>query len=189
MTSAARVPSSDERTHLLQFAISLRERADQDYIAARALYRMGFLEPFLWNANQAIEKYLKAILLFNYHTTKELLHDISAAFKKVLTIPDIEFDFLPHTEEFISYVNEVGANRYGDMSSKFSSDVLILFDQTTWYLRRYCQHVRMVWNEGGPKEVSGFEKQIARILDPFWKENPNKFKISGGLFCEASFPV
>jgi len=42
-----------------------RKQADYDYIAARANYRMRLRQQFLWSAHQAVEKYLKAILLFN----------------------------------------------------------------------------------------------------------------------------
>ena len=42
-----------------------RRQADFDYIAARANYRMHLRQQFLWSAQQAMEKYLKAILLFN----------------------------------------------------------------------------------------------------------------------------
>jgi hypothetical protein len=42
-----------------------RKQADYDYIAARANYRMRLRQQFLWSAHQAVEKYLKATLLFN----------------------------------------------------------------------------------------------------------------------------
>ena len=42
-----------------------RRQADFDYVAARANYKMQLRQQFLWSAQQSIEKYLKAILLFN----------------------------------------------------------------------------------------------------------------------------
>jgi len=42
-----------------------RNQADFDYISARANYRLKLRQQFLWSAQQAVEKYLKAILLFN----------------------------------------------------------------------------------------------------------------------------
>ncbi|CUB05958.1 HEPN domain-containing protein [Marinomonas fungiae] len=41
-----------------------RKQADFDYISARVNFRLGLRQQFLWSAQQAIEKYLKAILLF-----------------------------------------------------------------------------------------------------------------------------
>ncbi len=42
-----------------------RKQADYDYIAARMNYRMRLREQFLWSGQQAVEKYFKAILLYN----------------------------------------------------------------------------------------------------------------------------
>ncbi|MCA1796649.1 MAG: HEPN domain-containing protein [Geobacteraceae bacterium] len=44
---------------------SFRDVADQDYIAARLSYRHGLYPQFHWQSLQALEKYLKAILLYN----------------------------------------------------------------------------------------------------------------------------
>src|SRR4029077_20656965 len=54
------------RIALLTLATEIfREQADQDYVVARACYRMNLREQFLWASLQACEKFLKAILLFN----------------------------------------------------------------------------------------------------------------------------
>jgi hypothetical protein len=46
---------------------SFRDVADQDCIAARIVHRYSGLDlQFLWLAEQAVEKYLKAILLYNF---------------------------------------------------------------------------------------------------------------------------
>jgi hypothetical protein len=42
----------------LRMSAALRDVADEDYIAARALYRIRLDRQFLWSALQAIEKYL-----------------------------------------------------------------------------------------------------------------------------------
>jgi hypothetical protein len=42
---------------------SFRDAADEDYIAARTVSRLGLNRPFLWSSLQAVEKYIKAILL------------------------------------------------------------------------------------------------------------------------------
>lgn len=62
---------------------SFRDIADQDYIMARAAYRATLYPQFLWSGLQAIEKYLKAILLYNripQPKGKDLLrHDLARA--------------------------------------------------------------------------------------------------------------
>ncbi len=72
---------------------SFRDQADKDYIVARICYRYSLPQQFLWSALQTIEKYLKAILLYNRKSTINLSHNISKAYEEVLKISDISFDF------------------------------------------------------------------------------------------------
>ena len=44
---------------------SFREIADGDYIAARMSFRALLVPQFLWQSLQAMEKYLKCILVLN----------------------------------------------------------------------------------------------------------------------------
>ena len=54
----------EEKVYLNNIATrSFRDVADQDYIAARLCYRSNLMVQFVWMAEQAIEKYLKAILV------------------------------------------------------------------------------------------------------------------------------
>src|SRR5690242_3852605 len=99
--------------HLVNLRIALltlaeqtfRDQADQDYIAARAIYPLGLREQFLWAALQACEKYLKGILLFNGHSARYMPgtydvhrkrkgrpfpnHDLLSLFSAVTAIPDL----------------------------------------------------------------------------------------------------
>ena len=51
---------------LNDFAVrSFREIADGDYIAARLSFRASLMPQFLWQSLEAIEKYLKCILVLN----------------------------------------------------------------------------------------------------------------------------
>src|SRR5438874_143572 len=91
---------------------SFRDVADADYVAARALFRLGLSQQFLWAALQAIEKYLKGILLFNDVSTKALGHDVAGAYTALSKIPDIVFDIPNDVQKFVSYLSCQGANRY-----------------------------------------------------------------------------
>ena len=82
---------------------SFRDTADRDYISARLAYRHRLEQPFLWSALHSIEKYLKAILLYNGESAQKLSHDILKAYQRVLTIPNIPFDFPPDIEKFITH--------------------------------------------------------------------------------------
>ena len=64
------------------FAIrAFRDVADRDYLAARLACRADLIPQFLWSAQQAIEKYLKCILLLNRIQAKNVRHDINEALK------------------------------------------------------------------------------------------------------------
>lgn len=64
------------RKQLARCATAFRREADYDYISARANFRMAFPQQFLWAGSQAVEKYLKGILLLNGRSAKYvfLLH-------------------------------------------------------------------------------------------------------------------
>jgi HEPN domain-containing protein len=151
---------------------SFRDVADDDYVAARAAYRLELNEPFLWLALQAVEKYLKAVLILNRRSTIGLNHDVTKAFQHLIGIPDLPFNFPPDIAKFIEYVNEEGPNRYRGYPSVLHSDALIGLDRTVWHLRRYCQSVRR-------DDRPGFAKTVAELkMDPVTAKS--RFAIKGG---------
>jgi len=91
---------------------SFRNVADRDYIAARIVFRYGLEQQFLWFAQQSIEKYLKAILLYNRFDTRHYGHNLSEIYEALLKIPDIDFDFPEDIQLFIKYLDQYGFNRY-----------------------------------------------------------------------------
>lgn len=86
-----------------------RDVADQDYLAARAAYRAGLVLPVLTNGHQALEKYLKAILLYNRKSTKSIGHDLEKAFGAVLSISDISLIFQTILKRQLDTLNDVDA--------------------------------------------------------------------------------
>ncbi len=75
--------------------------ADQDYLASRLLAQSGLYRPFFWSAAQAIEKYLKALLLMNGDSILEFYgHPIKKLFNKAVKIePHIaNLNIEPHQE-------------------------------------------------------------------------------------------
>src|ERR1700719_3636735 len=70
---------------------SFRNVADEDYISARCAWRMGLMNHFLWSSLQAIEKYLKAFLLFNNRSTKGLSHNVVAAYEVAVGVEEIGY--------------------------------------------------------------------------------------------------
>ena len=51
---------------------SFRDVADCDYICARTLHRIRLFDQFLWSGLQAIEKYLKTIVLLYDGDTRNI---------------------------------------------------------------------------------------------------------------------
>jgi HEPN domain-containing protein len=65
---------------LNDFAICcFRDLGDEDYISARMAFRAALVTPSLWASQQAVEKYLKCILLLNRIPGAHVRHKLAAA--------------------------------------------------------------------------------------------------------------
>ena len=156
---------------------SFRDGADKDYILARIAYRLGLTQPFLWSSLQAIEKYLKAILLYNHQSTLRLQHDVMRARQGLSKIPDIPFAWPAHVDKFIEYINDEGPNRYRSYPSSLMEDSLLGLDRTVWHLRRYCYNMRGLRPELSAQRLA--DELAALQQDPL--EYRHKFHIKGGF--------
>ena len=165
----------------------LREQADQDYISARANYRMDQREQFLWASLQACEKYLKAVLLFNERSARydgplpspgqkgknEFGHDLVRLFKAVRMITDLPLDKPDWLPQFSDYLTRFGNNRYLTKATYAVGDELRLLDEAVWTLRRFCQSF-----DWSPPEKDGSPGKnlrpqlIAHVANPARRENP-----------------
>jgi HEPN domain-containing protein len=154
---------------------SFRDAADEDYIVARAAYRLGLNHTFLWASLQAVEKYLKAILLYNRVSTLRIGHDVKKAFRRLCRVRDILFSFPPDIQLFIDYVNEEGPNRYRGFPSSLRGDALLGLDRTVWHLRRYCYNLR-----GDRTDASHLSAELASIKSNQLDER-STFRIPSGF--------
>lgn len=126
--------------------------ADENYITARWCIENGLHVDFYWLSAHSVEKYCKAILLFNGYKAQSDGHNIVELFKKVKTIAE---DLIPSkiskpdhldvhnwmemkTDDFIRklYRNGNPDNRY--LLYGYASDKTDVFrlDATVFYLRR-----------------------------------------------------
>ncbi len=130
--------------------------ADGDYITARWAYENALFRNFYWMAAQAVEKYLKAMLLSIGETTKPYKHDIGCAYdvlkerdnRKVLrtsiNLPDTtamgrkHFDKKP-IREFIDYISRLGSpnSRYGLSDINIGGPAIHALDQLCFDCRHY----------------------------------------------------
>jgi hypothetical protein len=121
------------------FAIrSFRDIGDGDYIAARMACRAALVTQFLWAAQQALEKYLKCILLLNRIEAKNVRHDLGRAVSKISGSGKVSLDLSPKTKEFIAMLDEYGRYRYLEISNLAFGADLVTLDRAVWELRRYC---------------------------------------------------
>lgn len=169
-----------------------RKQADCDYIAARANYRMHLRQQFLWSAQQAMEKYMKAILLFNGRSSryylppggvkrKEFGHDLDALFAEIIRLPLFQINVKPEDKVFLSYLSRLGGNnRYLSASSYITSDAIHQLDRLVWSVRCYCQFIPDR-GLGCRDVVPGLQEAIVRsIEDPKHKQMPHKFALMRG---------
>lgn len=158
---------------------SFRDLADQDYISARIAYRKEFDQQFRWSSLQAIEKYLKAILLYNRVSTKSIRHNLNEALRRVKAIEDLEFWAPSDVEDFVDYLSIYGPDRYLSHSTHLKESALLILDKSVWCIRRYCFFMRqVVKSDSGDRHL--FETIRKRAISPYFEEHPHKYRIFGG---------
>lgn len=169
-----------------------RKQADFDYIAARMNYRMRFRQQFLWSGQQAVEKYLKAILLFNGISARyvdinakkskgQFGHNLVKLNAKVSELNYLGYNLPDWAPAFMEYLfKQGGSNRYLSDSSYNTEEALRQLDELVWNIRRYCQYIPDCGIDCDD-EVSGSKEAVIRsINNPSYVANPIGFRLSGG---------
>ncbi len=118
---------------------SFREIGDGDYIAARMALRARLPSQYRWAALQAIEKYLKCILLLNRVKAKDVGHKITLALEKVNGIPQFDIRLPPNEREVFNHIASSEGDRYLVMSLALFAHELSALDSLVWRLRQYCE--------------------------------------------------
>lgn len=150
-----------------------RDMADQDYISARLLYRAKLIPQFYWSGLQALEKYFKAILLFNRIKARNISHDLKKAQNKLEQVP-FDLSISDSTQKLIEVFNKYGLSRYLDNTIIIDGLKLSYFDKAVWEIRRYCRAVKLTDN---PDSIF-FDTTIKEISD---SEYPSSNQIKGGV--------
>lgn len=188
----------DKNIILNTFAETLRTQADSDYIASRAAWRMQLREQFLWSALQAIEKYLKAILLYNGRSTRwenlppptnrnkgsEYGHNLTRLLAAVRGTDRLILELPNWIDDFVSAIDNFGQNRYLTKSTYSLPEWLFCLDETIWSIRRYAQ----TFNFHVPTTVNNSKNLFPMLLEavnnPLHRESPSQYKPFNG-FLEA----
>ncbi|POY56527.1 HEPN domain-containing protein [Pectobacterium versatile] len=158
---------------------SFRDIADQDYLTARLCFKSNLTFQFLWMSQQAIEKYIKCILLYNKIPVTDIRHDLIKGIEKVNNISYLKLDLDDKTIEFIKYINEQGPNRYFQKIMYTRGLEIITLDRTVWELRRYCRLLDYEIKNTRGEKVHMLDIELKKIertkMDP-----PHKYIILGG---------
>jgi hypothetical protein len=146
-TPLANEPKDFATLLVMDIYCSWRDGADYDYIAARSAYQAELWGPFYWSALQAVEKYLKTILLLAGHSTIPFGHDLprllSEARKAVPALNQIESADVA----FVTHLHAQGQNRYLTRQRIRKQHDLYFLDRLVRRLRMYCSFT--AWESHG----------------------------------------
>lgn len=158
---------------------SFRDQADRDYISARLACRYELFPQFLWSSQQAIEKYLKAILLYNRIKATKVGHDINSAMRLAAGLP-FKIELSDRSKTFVELIATYGEFRYLDVPFHVYGHLLVDLDLTVWELRRYCQ-VLQVFGKVLPAEEQALLDEGNKRLAASSTEPRYKFRLHNGL--------
>lgn len=129
---------ADTRDAMLNvFALRcFRDVADGDYIAARMAYRAEILPQAYWATQQALEKYLKAILLLQRIPQTNPTHTLDLLLQKAEK--QFPLKLMKGTREFIALIEAWDVDRYFIYPYGSNGGEIIEPDRAVWDIRRYC---------------------------------------------------
>jgi hypothetical protein len=149
---------------------SFRDTADQDYVVARSAYRAELDAQFLWSGLQAIEKYIKAILLYNRIPQPQkqgaiLGHHLDRGLKSLEELP-FTIHLSETSHQIIEHLDTYGRFRYLDTPYHVSGNDLPKLDRAVWEIRLYCRVLNHQEKVGGkifdmlPSNLAAIERLI-----------------------------
>lgn len=178
MSPSPHIPAP-EHAKVNQFAIRcFRDTGDADYIAARLAMRAGLAQPFLWSAEQAVEKYLKCILMLNRRTTDGLSHKIGDALDRINSTLPFKIELDKHEAKIFKHLVSWNADRYLLHSFTLHSIELLYLDRLVWKLRQYCEPLDVLHYADAPSEAV-LLKNTLRIAAGL--SGPRGGRIAGGF--------
>ena len=129
----------DDNLKLKLYEVSrycFRDIADNDYLSARILFRNELIQQAYWFSEQAVEKYLKSILLFNHISIKSLGHDLEKALSKVESISHFKIELPEDVRALIVELNNEGKNRYYEYPYSYRELTLFNLDKFSMVFKK-----------------------------------------------------
>ncbi|MDX1764737.1 MAG: hypothetical protein R3231_10485 [bacterium] len=144
-------------------------------------FRIGLVEPHLWSAIKALEKYLRAILIYNGRHKRTLSHNLLHIVREVEGIPDINMRLGDREREFLARLSSFCDGRgVTKQDHRLPSSPLEL-DHTVWSIRRYCMYLRGFQMTRKGKQIDLLDVNLKNIRSEYYLEHPFEFKIAGGF--------
>ena len=166
---------------LNDFAIrSFRDMADGDYVVARMAYRAHLPAQFMWSALQAVEKYLKCILVLNRVKTTGLGHDLKRALARAETQLPFKLELSERSREIIRHLDTYGRFRYFESSYHVRDLEMTKLDLAVWELRRYCANLNysLTLPDGKKKSMLNLE---LKAIEESGKHHRVRYTRIGGV--------
>lgn len=157
---------------------SFRDTGDGDYITARLTYRAQLIPQFLWSSLQAIEKYLKCVLVLN-RVRAPRGHDLAEILQVFEKDKKFEMRLSDATREFLLYLDTYGRHRYYETPYYARGNELMLLDRAVWEIRRYARGMNYSINTLNGNCVNMLEYEI-EANEAAEKYSPHRFSIIGG---------
>ena len=157
---------------------SFRDTGDGDYIAARLAYRAGLMPQFLWSSLQAIEKYLKCVLILN-RVRAPRGHNLAEILQVFEKNKKFDMRFTEGTRKFLVYLDTYGRHRYFETPYYTKGYELISLDRAVWDVRRYARSMDygIKTFEGNDVNLLPYEIEANESAE---KRPPHRFTIIGG---------
>lgn len=131
------------------------------------------------SSQQAIEKYLKCILLLNRIPATNMYHYLCFGLNKVDRESGFQLSVSPDSRKLIEHLSRYGSHRYFETSYYSVGSEVFTLDRTIWEVRRYCTvlNYSLEKTDGQKKEMLGLE---LRRIKQSEKCAPQKFQLLGG---------
>lgn len=158
---------------------SFRDTADQDYIAARLAFRSRLIPQFLWSSLQALEKYLKCVLVLN-RIKANRGHDLGEILKKFDQAKPFELRLTEPCKKFLDFLDAYGRHRYFESSWYVNGEDIVELDRAVWEVRRYARRMRYEFDGMDGTRINALPIEINRNVAAE-SLHPQGFHIAGGL--------
>ena len=168
-----------------------RDQADADYVVARSAWRMRLNEQYHWAALQAIEKYLKGILLYNGLSSrwppgakedprKQYGHQLAELYDAIEAHCQLDTGHPSSLRDFVERIETVGTSRYLTRSTTPRRYWVRHLDEAVWCIRRFCRFLGCTPADTDPQKVQIRAAWLRTVKDPKLRERPTRLRIANG---------